>query len=52
MENGNEHIYMYRKNRRMGVIEKSIIMYVNCHGRIIHINTPYISVDHNGTPLA
>lgn len=42
-------VYIYKKNRKVGVIQKDLIMYVNCHGRNIHIGTPIIEVEHNGT---
>ena len=35
-------VYIYKKNRKVGVIQKDLIMYVNCHGRNIHIGTPII----------
>ena len=42
-------VYIYKKNRKVGVIQKDLIMYVNCHGRNIHIGTPIIEVEHNVT---
>lgn len=49
MDIANEYVYMFKKNRRLGVIEKNAIMYISCHGRVLHVGTPYIVVEHNGT---
>lgn len=49
MEEVSEYVYVYKKNRKLGVIDKNIIMYVNCHGRQICIGTPFVTIEHNGT---
>lgn len=42
-------VYFYKKNRKIGAVEKNYIMYVNCHGRQIELHTPIMTLEHNGT---
>ncbi len=49
MEENYSYVYMYRKNRKNYYITKDVIMYIQCHGRVLHIAMPFASLEHNGT---